>query len=314
MISASNKRACPVCDSMDAKIIMRFTPSLLAEANPSYSLETLQTILYGKEEGLTYSRCHACGMLYCESRWDEEILNKVYSDAINHVKSREKALVIDKRLSLMRIWMNILRIQKLLGKGKLDGFKVIDFGCGWGDLLDIISGIGVDVMGYDEDAAKTGSSRKRRHSIAEDVDQLTAFGPVDVVVMNSVLEHLQNVKESLRLVKRLLKPDGLFVLGVMDYRSRYIRRNIQVLANNLPALTKNLNPIEHVNVYDYDAAVATVEKYEFDFFSTGHVLRFTDWVPCHKTLINLFNTVERISTKFISSREMSITVYAQNRV
>ena len=146
-----NKRNCPVCDSLEARIIMRFTPELLSEVNPTYRLEELKKAVKGKEESLTYSKCRNCGMIYCQNVLDDNTLSKVYGDTIDHVKSKDKTLLIGKRLSLVRIWANILRMLKLLGKEKLEGLKIIDYGCGWGDFLDVAQGSGVSVMGYDGD-------------------------------------------------------------------------------------------------------------------------------------------------------------------
>lgn len=45
-----NKRNCPVCGSNRADVIMRFTPELLAEVNPTYRLEILKEAVKGKEK------------------------------------------------------------------------------------------------------------------------------------------------------------------------------------------------------------------------------------------------------------------------
>ena len=54
-------------------------------------------------------------------------------------------------------------------------------------------GFGVDAMGYNEDPIKTDLARERRQRIANSIDDLYSFGPVDVFVMNSVLEHIPDV-------------------------------------------------------------------------------------------------------------------------
>ena len=309
------KRRCPVCDTMEAVIIMRFTPELISKVNPTYCLEDFRKAVQGKEEFLTYSKCNNCGMIYCENVWDEDTLTKVYRDTLDHVKSRDKILSIEKRLSLMRIWANILRLLKLSGKEKIENLKVIDFGCGWGDFLDVARGSGVSVMGYDEDTKKTILAKEHGHRIADNIDELKSFGPVDVVLMNSVLEHLQDVKQNLDLTKQLLKCDGLFVFGVMDYRANYIRKTITNLRRNLPPLPKNLNPVEHVNIYDYKSAVATLNKYDLEFISTGNVLRLTDFLGIRNSLkvIKIMNWVEGLSARLITNKEMAITIYAKNK-
>ena len=310
-----NKRNCPVCDCSKTVVIMRFTPELLSEVNATYRLEVFKEALKGKEEFLTYSKCRNCGMVYCENVWDDDTLHKVYSETIGHARSKDRILLINKRASLARIWTNILRTLKLLGKEKLGDLKIIDFGCGWGDFLDTAQGHGVSVIGYDADSKKTALAKERGHKIVEDVDELKSFGPVDVVVMFSVLEHLQDVKNSLNLVKELLKPGGLFVFSVMDYRSIYIKKNVNRLKNNLPALTKDLNPVEHVNLYNYKAVMRTVKKYNFDFLSSDNVLCLTDFYKMRNSMgaVRFFNWVEWLSTKVIVWAELAVTSYVVNK-
>jgi len=307
-----NRRPCPLCDSSNAEIIMKFTPELLTEVNPTYDIKVLKKAIVGKEELVTYSRCRKCKMVYCENVWDDEILRLVYDNVIDHDRSRQKILDIEKRTSIHRLWINILRVLKLSGRKKLENLKEIDFGCGWGDFMDVVSGYGVDVIGFDGDSKKTSLPKKQGHRVAESIEELKTFGPVDVFVMISVLEHLQDINSIFKLARELLKKNGLLVFTVMDYRAGYIQKNVKRLKNNQPALTKNLNPIEHVNVYDFNSVMATLKKYNFTFISTGTVLYLTDTIFTRnrRSLINLFNCFEKLASKLITDREFGITVFS----
>lgn len=81
----------------------------------------------------------------------------------------------------------------------------------------------------------------------------------------------------------------------------YIRKNVKRLKNNLPALTKDFNPVEHVNLYNYKAVMRTVKKYGFDFVSSDNVLCLTDFYKMRKSMgaIKFFNWIEWLSTKVI---------------
>jgi len=308
-----NKRSCPVCDSMCAEIIMKFTPQLLTTLNPTYDLDVMVDALKGKEEFLTYSKCKKCSMVFCENVWDNETLRLIYDNAIDHDKSRQKIFSIEKRISLNRFWINVLRILKLSGQKELRDLKVVDFGCGWGDFLNVASGYGVDVIGFDGDSKKASLPKQTGYRVAESIEELKACGPVDVFVMISVFEHLQDVNFIMNLIGELLKKDGLLMFTVMDYRSGYIKKNVRRLLNQRPALTKNLNPIEHVNVFDFKSVMAILKKYGFDFISTGIVLYLTDMILLRDFTgpIKLLNQIERMASKVITRRELGITVYAK---
>ncbi len=307
------KRKCPICGETKSNVIMKFTPEILCTVNPSYKLDVLKNTVHGKEEFITYSKCCNCGMIFCENVWDQNVLMKIYKDTIDHSKSREKILYIEKRLSLLRIWGNALRLLRVSGREKIENLKVIDFGCGWGDFLDVANGSGVSVMGYDEDDGKTILAKERGYKIAANLEELKSFGPADIILMNSVLEHLQDDVQYVNLIKKLLKKDGLFIFSVMDYRSKYIKNNIKALNNNLPPLTKNLNPLEHVNIYDFHSIMAFVKKYNLEFITTGHALYLTDFfgIRYNMKVLKFVNWIEKILSRFIKNKEMSITIYAR---
>ena len=308
------QRPCPVCDSCDAHVIMNFSPDLLAEVNRTYDLKTLKEVCEGIEDHITYSRCDRCGMVYCQNVWDDAILARVYEDTIDHTQSKAKTTTLEKRMYVVRIWLNILRVLRINGTDIFEDFKLIDFGCGWGDFLDVADGYGVTAIGYDTDRRKTALAVERGHRIVSTLDELRSAGPFDVFVMNSVLEHLFDVSELMNLAREILKPRGLFVSTVMDYRRGFIRRNCRRLKNGLPASTKNLNPLEHVNVYDYRSSLATLQKYGFEFFSTGHALNFVDMPGLRGKTgpLRTANRIEALLSKIFTSRGVGITVYALN--
>jgi 2-polyprenyl-3-methyl-5-hydroxy-6-metoxy-1,4-benzoquinol methylase len=204
----------------------------------------------------------------------------------------------------------------LSGVNKLDGLSIVDYGCGWGDFLDAAKGYGVDLIGYDEDIKKASFARERGHFVAQDINELRSAGPVDVIIMNSVLEHIQDIKHIFGLVKSFLKSKGFLVFSVMDYRSRYIEKNIKRLNNNLPALTKNLNPLEHVNIYNYKSVKTTLEKFNFEFLSTRLSLEITNVIPFLRkkmSTLKFVNGVESLFSKIIIGQGTGINVYARKK-
>lgn len=315
MNELNNARKCPVCGSESAKIIMSFTPASIASMNPTYTLEKFEYAVNSKEHLLNYSQCNICEMIYCETNWDNDTLKKVYTDTIDHVKSKEKILLISKRLELLREWTGILRVLTFEGFSKLDDIKIIDYGCGWGDFLDVMGGYNIKTLGFDEDETKISFAKSRGHNIARNIDELVKFGPVDIFVMNSVLEHVLDVESIFKLVKRVLKPGGILVFLVMDYRRGYIKKNIARLKRSLPALSKDFNPVEHVNLYSYESSMNTLEHFGFKFLTTGVSLTLTNYPFLRKSyaFLTLVNKIESIFSKIILSRELGITVYSKKK-
>lgn len=308
-----NKRNCPRCDNNNAEVIMYFTPELLCAVNPTYRLEKLKEVLDGREKLLTYSRCKGCGMVYCENVWDNTVLNRVYKEVIIQEKSRDKTLKVRRRLGQVQNWRNVLNLLLITGKETLNSLKVVDYGCGWNDLLSVVDCQGVDVLGYDEYAAEGHIPIHRRNLYANSLEDIKSFGPVDVFFLISVLEHIQDVGKVMKMAKNLLKKDGILAIRVMDYRSGYIRKNVNRLEEGFPALSKNLNPIEHVNLYDYGSLLATLKRYGFELLSTGNIMRLADFalIPNGFKFIKYLNKFEKISSKIIKGKELMITAYAR---
>jgi len=295
---------------------MGFTPEALCRMNPSYKSEVFKEAFLGKEHLLTYSLCSSCGMIYCENIWDDEVVKKVYEDSIDHHHSKNKTLTLEKRLDLIRKWETTLRIFAIEGRSKIENLKVVDYGCGWGDFLDVVWGSGVEPMGFDEDRLKVQLAKKRGHRIASDIEELRSFAPVDVFMMNAVIEHLQDVKSVLDLVKELLKPNGLLVMATMDYRPGFIKKNMKQLKKNRLPLTQHLNPVEHVNVYDYASVMKTLDKFGFRLVGTDTVFQIANspipFLRNNRVFIRFLNRMEQLSSRILTDKDRPITLYAKN--
>lgn len=87
--------------------------------------------------------------------------------------------------------------------------KVLDFGCGQGNLVDALIQRGFDAYGCDIENYWQISKQEVLKTIIKSPYQLpfdtNAF---DFVVSTSVLEHAQNKKECFREIHRVLKPGG----------------------------------------------------------------------------------------------------------
>lgn len=308
-------RSCPVCGIKNSDIIMRFAPDLICENNSTYKAEIFKEVVKGKEEKLTYSHCKNCSMVYCENYWSNEILKRIYEEVIIHEKSKLKSLLIRKRLGQVQNWKNVISLMLLMGKKQFANIKVIDYGCGWGDLMDVVRCEGVNVLGFDKYGIYLNLEESKSKYFVNSTEELESFGPVDVIFLMSVVEHLQEPNRVFSLAKKLLKKDGIIAVRVMDYRSGFIRKNMRRINKNLPALSKNLNPIEHVNLYNYNTLMSTLKNHDFILLSTGNILRLSDFGIMRKGLkiIKHLNRIERVSTKLITGKDLMITAYATNK-
>lgn len=103
--------------------------------------------------------------------------------------------------------------------------RLLEIGCAYGFLLEEARQA-YDVAGIEiaEDAGDFCRQRGLRVLTgAVDESKLAELGPMDVIVMFSVIEHLTNPAETLRLCRRYLNPGGIIAITTGDIASVYAR-------------------------------------------------------------------------------------------
>jgi len=98
---------------------------------------------------------------------------------------------------------------KELAKGNLS-FKVLDFGCGSGQLARDLQSLGYDVYGCDVYLDKDSDNKRGYLKKIETEPYKLPFDDdtFDIVISTSVLEHAQNTQECFYEIYRVLKPGG----------------------------------------------------------------------------------------------------------
>jgi SAM-dependent methyltransferase len=99
------------------------------------------------------------------------------------------------------------------------GGKVLDLGCGFGDLAPFFSGrceyLGIDHNeSYIDKAREMNAGSPARFVVADVADPLVGdSGPFDLIMMSGVLHHLDShaIRELAQLISALLAPGGRFV-------------------------------------------------------------------------------------------------------
>lgn len=99
---------------------------------------------------------------------------------------------------------------------------LIDFGCGDGWFLEANKGRGINLSGYEVDQGLADHlSKELQIPIYGNKAELLrdCEGRADVVTMHFVLEHLTNINHTFEIVRKLLKPGGIFYFTVPNISS-----------------------------------------------------------------------------------------------
>jgi len=104
-------------------------------------------------------------------------------------------------------------------KDFLQGFKILDLGCGTGDLIAELQKRGCEVWGVDIDKNAVNFAKKYfnlENIYAMSCDEffkLPNLPKFDLIMFFELIEHLDNPLEFIQNVKKLLKEDGTIVLS-----------------------------------------------------------------------------------------------------
>ena len=138
---------------------------------------------------------------------------------------------------------HILRMQKLIGASP----RLLDFGCGSGEFLNMARAFGFDVAGVDRSAARR---KIAGFEIANDLTEIV--GDFDVITMFEVLEHLDDPLEMLKLLTKRLRQNGIFVVEVPDCTG------ITRVASKHDY--RAIHPLDHINAFEPNTLVEMMRR------------------------------------------------------
>lgn len=110
-------------------------------------------------------------------------------------------------------------ILQMLVAERLSGKRVLDFGCGDGEVVEAAKSEGSYALGYDVDLSKCNYPQ----SCTDNFDVVRKQGPWDIIILHDVLDHAVIVDpiEILRQAKSVLAPKGKMYVLCHPWSSRH---------------------------------------------------------------------------------------------
>jgi len=170
------------------------------------------------KESFALVNCKKCQLLFTNPRPAPENINKYYEseDYISHT---------DKGNNLTNLLYKLVRTRTLKNKVKLinqyhNEGSLLDFGCGTGDFLKKAKDNRWEVTGIEPDIkAKNIASKKLLSDIYNSLEDLPGKENYDIITAWHVLEHVHDLRGTLKILKKLLSQDGTLIIAVPNYHS-----------------------------------------------------------------------------------------------
>lgn len=126
--------------------------------------------------------------------------------------------------SLFEKLYHVVKQKALRDKIKLvEGFRaakgnLLDIGAGTGDFLVEANKNGWQVVGIEPSAKAKALAESKQITFVDSLADIES-GSMDVVTMWHVLEHVPDLENQITELKRIIKPDGVIVIAVPNFKS-----------------------------------------------------------------------------------------------
>jgi SAM-dependent methyltransferase len=193
-----NNTICGFCKQKDYKVCY-----------PTYDI-------YGNSYNIC--KCNSCKAYFLSPRPDEALLAKAYSSDY-YGESEEKFEGLYERVIDYFRSKRAYRLSRFLNKNA----SVLDIGCGNGKFLkrllkyDNYQLYGIELEGNSAKRAASIPEIKLKIGVLEDKD--FELNSIDAVTMFQVFEHLTEPKETLNIIKQILKKDGILIMSFPNINS-----------------------------------------------------------------------------------------------
>jgi 2-polyprenyl-3-methyl-5-hydroxy-6-metoxy-1,4-benzoquinol methylase len=150
-----------------------------------------------------------------EQAWLDDYYKTVYGPQRRRWFGREYEALMQRRAKAQVSFVRRVLRTESVGTNGLTGWRILDPGCGIGALVAAFELEGARAAGYDSDPVAIEKSRNLWQAhVYSTLDEALGYtdGPLDLMCMSHVLEHVPDIKASVLNMMSIIKPKGyLFV-------------------------------------------------------------------------------------------------------
>jgi cyclopropane fatty-acyl-phospholipid synthase-like methyltransferase len=224
---------------------------------------------FGRRHAYTYARCTACGTIQLDpqpTRSEMAEAYRSYSKAGHYERDPERSRTINHN--------SYAAIADALDAHDVRG-RVLDYGAGWGGLVELLIERGYVVEGLDLDTDMVAYCESRKLPVRRGELDAVEDGVFNALVMCVVFEHLVEHDAWLAQARRTLEPGGLLVTLQPTARFAATMGTLLRLGIKrwpLPELVELFSPPWHTTMISIPGALELFARH-------GFTLEEVRWTP-----------------------------------
>lgn len=170
------------------------------------------------KESFILCKCTQCQLLFTNPRPRQEEIGPYYEFPQYYSHQDTNSTLTEKIYNQIRK-INIQRKIKLI-ESLIPNGSILDFGCGTGHLLAALKASGWSIQGIEPNKkARKIASEITQEKIVKSLDLLDLDKTVDIITLFHVLEHVHELRKTLKKLKKSLNKNGYLLLAVPNHQS-----------------------------------------------------------------------------------------------
>ncbi|TFV95705.1 class I SAM-dependent methyltransferase [Algoriphagus kandeliae] len=190
----------------------------LCKSGHFLNYSTIKDWAVSKEEFIL-CECQDCKLIFTNPRPSEKQIGTYYEFPEYYSHQDESKGLIQRIYNQIRR-INITKKYKLISSLGTDK-SILDIGCGTGELLRYFQEKNWEVNGVEPNKkARSLAKEKLGENVYKSLKKVPENHSFDIISLFHVLEHVHDLRKSLKKIIKLLKSDGYIILALPNHQSK----------------------------------------------------------------------------------------------